>query len=138
MKIAIIVSEFNNEITSRMLSIARERAQSLDVIITATSHVPGTYDMPVVVDALLERNDVDAVITLGAIIHGKTKHDEVIANATAKTLMELSIKHHKPVTLGISGPGMQKRQAYARTRPVAERAVEAAIKIHSELVKVKT
>ena len=77
------------------------------------------------------------MVTLGAIIHGKTKHDEVIANSTVKSLTELSIKYSKPVTLGISGPGMQERQAYARIRPVAERAVEAAMKLHSELEKAK-
>ena len=137
MKIGIIVSEFNGEITSRMLLAAREKAQSLKITISATNHVPGAYDIPIIADALLQRSDVDAVITLGAIIHGKTKHDEVIANSTAKSLTELSIKYSKPVTLGISGPGMQERQAYARIRPVAERAVEAAMKLHSELEKAK-
>ena len=137
MKIGIIVSEFNGEITSRMLLAAREKALSLKITISATNHVLGAYDMPIIADALLQRSDVDAVVTLGAIIHGKTKHDEVIANSTVKSLTELSIKYSKPVTLGISGPGMQERQAYARIRPVAERAVEAAMKLHSELEKAK-
>ncbi len=137
MKIAIIVSEFNGEITSRMLLAACEKTQSLKITVSVTSHVSGVYDMPLIADALLQRSDVDAVVTLGAIIRGKTKHDEVIANSTAKSLTELSIKYGKPVTLGISGPGMQERQAYARIRPVAERAVEAAIKLHSELKRVK-
>ena len=77
MKIGIIVSEFNGEITSRMLLAAREKAQSLKITISATNHVPGAYDIPIIADALLS-SDVDAVVTLGAIIHGKTKHDEVI------------------------------------------------------------
>ena len=77
MKIGIIVSEFNGEITSRMLLAAREKAQSLKITISATNHVPGAYDIPIIADALLQRSDVDAVITLGAIIHGKTKHDEL-------------------------------------------------------------
>ncbi|MGY5142266.1 MAG: 6,7-dimethyl-8-ribityllumazine synthase, partial [Nitrosopumilus sp.] len=95
--------------------------------------VPGAYDMPIIVDALLQRKDVDAVVTLGAIIKGQTKHDEVISHAAAKTLTELSIKYQKPVSLGISGPGMQERHAYARIRPVAERAVEAVLKISNQL-----
>jgi 6,7-dimethyl-8-ribityllumazine synthase len=89
--------------------------------------------MPIIVDALLQRRDVDAVVTLGAIIKGQTKHDEVISHAAAKTLTELSIKYQKPVSLGISGPGMQERHAYARIRPVAERAVEAVLKISNQL-----
>ena len=62
MKIGIIVSEFNGEITSRMLLAAREKAQSLKITISATNHVPGAYDIPIIADALLQRSDVDAVI----------------------------------------------------------------------------
>ena len=86
---------------------------------------------------LLQKKEVDGVITLGAIIKGQTKHDEVIANSTAKSLTELSLKYQKPVSLGITGPGMQERHAYARIRPVAERAVEAMVKITQELEKIK-
>ena len=93
--------------------------------------------MPILVDALLQKKDVDAVVTLGAIIKGQTKHDEVIAHSTANKLTELSIKYQKPVSLGISGPGMQERHAYARIRPVAERAVESVVKISTELKRIQ-
>ena len=137
MNIAIIVSEFNDEVTSRMLSVAKEKAASLKIKVTCICQVPGAYDMPIVADALLQRKDVDAVVTLGAIIKGQTKHDEVISHAAARSLTDLSIKYQKPVTLGISGPGMQERHAYARIRPVAERAVEAAIKISDQLEAIR-
>ena len=91
--------------------------------------VPGSFDMPAVADALLSRGDIDGVATLGAIIKGQTKHDEVIAHAAAQSLSALSVKHGKPVSLGVTGPCMQERHAYARIRPVAERAIEALPKI---------
>ena len=119
-----------------MLSIALEKAKLLKITVKQTCQVPGAYDMPIIVDALLKKKEIDAVVTLGAIIKGQTKHDEVIANSTAKSLTELSIKHQKPVSLGISGPGMQERHAYARIRPVAERAVEAVLSISSELKRI--
>ena len=137
MKIAIVFSEFNIEVTTRMLSVAEEKAKKLKLKITYTCEVPGAYDMPMVVDALLQKKDVDGVVTLGAIIKGQTKHDEVIAHSTAKSLTELSLKYQKPVSLGITGPGMQERNAYARIRPVAERAVEAVVKITKEIEKIK-
>jgi 6,7-dimethyl-8-ribityllumazine synthase len=137
LKIAIVVSEFNKEVTSRMLSIAEEKAKKLKLKITHTCEVPGAYDMPIVVNALLQKKDVDGVVTLGAIIKGQTKHDEVIAHSTAKSLTELSLQYQKPVSLGITGPGMQERHAYARIRPVAERAVEALVKITKEIEKIK-
>ena len=88
-------------------------------------------------DNLLNKKNIDAVITLGAIIKGQTKHDEVISHSAAQSLTDLSIKHQKPVSLGISGPGMQERHAYARIRPVAERAVEAVVKISQELQRIQ-
>lgn len=132
-----MVSEFNQRITSKMLEVAQEKAQLLKINVKYTCKVPGIYDMPLIIDELLSKSDIDAVVTLGAVIKGQTKHDEVIAHATAKTLQELSLKHKKAVSLGISGPGMQERQAYARIRPVAERAVEAAINTSKELQRIR-
>jgi len=120
-----------------MLSVTQEKAKKLKLKITYTCHVPGAYDMPIIVDALLQKKNVDGVVTLGAIIKGQTKHDEIIAHSAANALTELSLKYQKPVSLGISGPGMQERHAYARIRPVAERAVEAIVKITNELERIK-
>jgi len=137
MNIALVVSEFNKDVTSRMLSVAQEKADSMKLKIVYTCTVLGSYDMPVIVDTLLKKKDVDGIVTLGAIITGQTKHDEVISHATAKILAELSVKHQKPVSLGIIGPAMQEKHAHARIRPVAERAVEAAQKIFDELKRIQ-
>jgi 6,7-dimethyl-8-ribityllumazine synthase len=137
LNIAIVVSEFNQEVTSRMLAVAKEKANLMKLKISHVTMVPGAYDMPIIVDSLLSKKDVDAVVTLGAIIKGQTKHDEVISHVAAKSLTDLSLKHRKPVSLGISGPGMQERHAYARIRPVAERAVEAVVKISEELKRIQ-
>jgi len=137
LNIAIVVSEFNEEVTSRMLEVAKEKATLMKLKISYVSMVPGAYDMPIIVDSLLKKKDIDAVVTLGAIIKGQTKHDEVISHAAAKALTDLSLKYQKPVSLGITGPGMQERHAYARIRPVAERAVEAVVKISNELKRIQ-
>ena len=136
MNIAIVVSEFNDEITSKMLDVAVEKAKDLKINIKFTCRVPGVFDMPIVIDSLLKKKEIDAVVTLGAVIKGQTKHDELITNATVRAITDLSIKYQKPVTLGITGPGMSDRQAQARIRPVAERAVEAAEKIAEQLRKI--
>jgi len=137
LNIAIVVSEFNEEVTSRMLSVAEEKAKMMKLKINYTCKIPGAYDIPIIVDALLQKKDVDGVVTLGAIIKGQTKHDEVIAHSTAHALTALSIKYQKPVSLGITGPGMQEKHAYARIRPVAERAVESVAKIFNELKRIE-
>jgi 6,7-dimethyl-8-ribityllumazine synthase len=132
-----VVSEFNDKVTSRMLEIALEKAKSLNLNVKFTSKVPGVFDMPLIIDTLLEKKEIDGVVTLGAVIKGQTKHDELIANATAQRITKLSLKYKKPVSLGITGPGMAERQAYSRIRPVAERAVEAVMNISKELQKIR-
>jgi 6,7-dimethyl-8-ribityllumazine synthase len=137
LNIAIIVAEFNSEITSKMLDLAIEKAKALKLNVNYICKVPGVFDMPLLIDTLLQKRNVDAVITLGAVIKGQTKHDELISHVTTKTLVDLSIKYQKPVTLGITGPGMSERQAHQRIRPVSERAVEAAKKLSEELEKIR-
>ena len=137
MNIAIVVSEFNDNVTSRMHKVALEKARELKLNVKYECKVPGVFDMPLVIDTLLQKKDIDAVVTLGAIIKGQTKHDEVIASVIAARISKLSIKHQKPISLGISGPGMSERQAFARIRPVSERAVEAVSKAAKELRRIK-
>ena len=137
MNIAIIVAEFNGEITSKMLDLAIEKAKILNLNIKYVCKVPGVFDMPLLIDTLLQKKNINAVVTLGAVIKGQTKHDELISHVTAKSIAELSIKHQKPVTLGITGPGMSDRQAHQRIRPVAQRAVEAVKKLSEEMEKIK-
>ena len=137
MNIAIVVSEFNNKVTSRMHKVALEKAKELKLNVKYECKVPGVFDMPLIIDALLQKKDIDAVVTLGAIIKGQTTHDEIIADVVATRISKLSIKYQKPVSLGISGPGMSERQAFARIRPVSERAVEAVFNTAKELKRIK-
>jgi len=132
-----VVSEFNNKVTSRMHKVALEKAKELKLNVKYECKVPGVFDMPLVIDALLLKKDIDAVVTLGAIIKGQPKHDEIIANVAGTRITKLSIKYQKPVSLGISGPGMSERQAFARIRPVSERAVEAVFNTAKELKRIK-
>ena len=137
MNIAIVVAEFNQNVTSRMHQIAIETANNLKLNIKYTCKVPGIFDMPLIIDKLLEKKDVDGVVTIGAVIKGQTKHDEIISHSTARNIAKLSLKHQKPVSLGISGPGMSERQAYARIRLVSENAVNAVQKVSRELKRIK-
>ena len=98
--------------------------------------VPGVYEIPLAAKKLIERADVDAVVTLGAVIEGDTGHDEIVMQHAARKLMDLALEYRKPVTLGISGPGMTRMQALERVNDYARRAVEAAVKTVKQLEKV--
>jgi 6,7-dimethyl-8-ribityllumazine synthase len=128
-RLGVVASEFNFEVVSAMLEFARRHAEFLGAQIVAEVLVPGVFEIPLAAKILLERDDVDAVVTLGAVIEGETGHDEVVMQQTARKLMDLSVEKKKPVSLGISGPGMTRLQALERVNDYARRAVEAAVKM---------
>jgi 6,7-dimethyl-8-ribityllumazine synthase len=126
-RVAIVVSEFNSEITFQMLDMAINHAQKLKVELRYVCYVPGSFDMPLMIEELLKRKDIDAAITIGAIIKGETRHDNIVAENAARLIADLSLKYTKPVSLGISGPDMTIEQAKDRTEIVPTRAVNAAV-----------
>ncbi|HUB92433.1 MAG TPA: 6,7-dimethyl-8-ribityllumazine synthase [Candidatus Saccharimonadales bacterium] len=131
--IGIVRSEFNEEITSKMLERARRHAKKLGMKIVAEATVPGAFDIPIAVKKMLERKDVDGVATLGAVIKGSTKHDELISYTLANYITKLSLKYGKPVGLGVMGPGITWKQAKARISQYSEQSVEAVLKLHGAL-----
>lgn len=132
-RVAIVVSEFNYDVTYLMLQKALNHANFLGAKVTYVVKVPGSFEIPLAVRRLLERDDVDAVVTLGAVIQGETKHDEVVAHQAARKIMDLAVQYGKPVTLGIIGPGASRMQALERVEDYSRRAVEAAVKMVKRL-----
>ncbi|MCD6370423.1 MAG: 6,7-dimethyl-8-ribityllumazine synthase [Thermoplasmata archaeon] len=127
-KLGIVVSEYKYDITMRMLERAKEHAEFLGANVRYVLKAPGAFDIPLLVRKLLEREDVDAVVTLGAVIEGETEHDEIVMQNAARKIEDLSVEFGKPVTLGISGPGESRLQAEARIEKARD-AVEAAVKL---------
>jgi 6,7-dimethyl-8-ribityllumazine synthase len=132
MKIGAVVSEFNYDITMMMLKQATEHAQFLGAEINQVVKVPGVFDMGLAVKKLLERKDIDGVITIGAVIEGETEHDDIVIQHATRKISDLALEFNKPVGLGISGPGMTRLQASARIER-AKSAVEAVVKLYRRL-----
>lgn len=134
----MVVSQFNDDITIPMFDIARKHAKKIDAIITYVCFIPGSFEMPLIVRELLRKKDVDAVVTLGAVIKGETSHDEIVAGNAARLIADLSLDHGKPVALGISGPNMTFDQARERINVVPIRAVDAAVDMAIKIKKIKS
>lgn len=132
MKIGIVVSEYNYDITYLMLERAKEHANFLKVDIEQIIKTPGVFEIPLATKKLLARKDVDGVVTLGAVIEGETEHDEVIMQHAARKIIDLGLEYNKPVGLGISGPGMTRLQAQERIEKAKE-AVESVVKMCQRL-----
>ena len=128
-RLALVVAEFNYDITQLMLQKALDHAKFLGAEVAYVVKVPGVYDIPMVLRELVAKNDVDAVATLGAVIQGATKHDEIVAQQAARKILDIAVESAKPITLGIIGHGANRIQALERVEEYARRAVEAAVKL---------
>jgi len=126
--VAIVVSEFNYDVTLLMLERAKEEVSFLGATLGPVVKTPGVFDMPLAAKVLYEKDDVDAVVALGAVIEGETQHDEVVMNQAARKLTDLSVEYEKPIGLGISGPGETRLQAQDRIEN-AGNAVRAVVKM---------
>lgn len=130
--LGFVISEFNRELTYQMEIVGREHANFLGANIEKTMMVPGVYDMPLAIKKLLKDKNIDAIVTIGCVIEGATEHDEVVVQHAARKIMDLAVEYDKPVTLGISGPGMSRIEAHERI-DYAKRAVESAVKMVKRL-----
>ncbi|MBI2661468.1 6,7-dimethyl-8-ribityllumazine synthase [Candidatus Woesearchaeota archaeon] len=127
--IAIVVSEFNPEITRKMRENAEKHAKKTGIDVKKVVMVPGAFEIPLAVKRLLKNEDISGVVTLGAVIKGDTDHDVVITHSVAKKLLDLSLKYEKPVSLGILGPNITWEQGRKRINEYSERAVDAVVKM---------
>lgn len=128
-RIALVVAEFNYDITRMMEEKALSHAKFLGAEVPIVFHVPGFFDSPYGVAQVIGLDYVDAVAVIAAVIQGQTKHDELIANQATRALLDLSMKFNKPVTLGVIGPGATRMQAMERIEEYSRRAIEAAVKL---------
>jgi 6,7-dimethyl-8-ribityllumazine synthase len=103
LRVAIVVSRFNEVVTEGLLRGARECLEGLgcDGERLTVLHVPGAWEIPQAVSRVLARGGVDGVITLGALIRGETPHFEVLAGSVAAALAELSVNAEVPLIFGI-------------------------------------
>ncbi len=123
--IAIIAADFHAALTEAMLEAAADEALRTGARIVHSVRVPGCYETPLVAEHVLARRDVEALVVLGCIERGETLHGEVMGHVVHRALVEASLRHDKPVGLGIIGPGATPKQAEARKDASARAAVRA-------------
>jgi len=133
LKIGLVVAEFNREITEKMERGAEEHIKKLGHTVAKKFFVYGALDSPLAMQHLLKQNDIDAVVVLGAVVTGDTDHDVVVVRVAEMGVVELTLKYGKPIGWGISGPKQTWDQADLRAEEYARRAVEAVVKIYSQM-----
>ena len=103
MTFGIIVSEWNDNITSGLLegaytTLVKNGALEENIIV---KHVPGAYELPLGAQTLFEKINVDAVICLGSVIQGETKHFDFVCEGAALGIKDVALKYNKPTIFGV-------------------------------------
>jgi 6,7-dimethyl-8-ribityllumazine synthase len=103
MKFGIVVAEWNYEVTGALAqgavdSLKLHGAKDENIII---KHVPGTFELTLGAQYLAEFTEVDAIIVLGCVIQGETRHFDFICQGVTQGITSLNIKYNKPFIFGV-------------------------------------
>lgn len=99
MSFGIVVSEWNANITDNLLKGAYEAltdngAKPENIIV---KHVPGTYELPLAAQLIIENTKVDGVVAIGSVIQGETKHFDYVCEAVSQGIKDVNLKFGTPV-----------------------------------------
>jgi len=102
-KIGIVVSEWNDRITDSLLDGAKKTLLDYGVCEDKilVQHVPGSFELPLGAKWMLKYTDVDAVICIGCIIQGETRHFDFIAQAVANGITNVGLEFSRPVIFSV-------------------------------------
>ncbi|TAD98775.1 MAG: 6,7-dimethyl-8-ribityllumazine synthase [Bacteroidetes bacterium] len=110
-KIGIVYAEWNNEVTEKLYqgayqSLIKHGAKPENII---SKTVAGSFELSLGAQYLAQRQDIDAVIALGCVIQGETRHFDFICQAVAQGITTVSLTYNKPVIFGVLTPDNQEQ-----------------------------
>lgn len=110
-KFGIVVSEWNEEVTEALYNGAYEtllaHGAKKENIVRKT--VPGSFELSLGGQWMAQQEHIDAVICIGCVVQGETKHFDFICDAVAQGITNVSLKYNKPVIFGVLTPNTQKQ-----------------------------
>ena len=129
MKFAIVISDWNEAITFALrdgcMKTLEDHGVNPDDILMV--YVPGAFELPSAAKMILVKENPDAVICLGCVIKGETKHNEYISHAVANGLVNLGMLSGKPVIYGVLTPNNMSQAKDRAGGKHGNKGVEAAI-----------
>jgi len=130
MRLGIVASRFNEQLARKLLERAQAEARKLGAEARIVS-VPGALEIPVALQWLAQSGRFDALVAIGAVIRGETYHFEVVANESARGVMEIALQSGLPIANGILTTE-DETQAEARLEKGAE-----AVRVALEMAKLR-
>ncbi len=110
-RFALVVAEWNAEVTEALYdgayqTLLNHGAKAEHIV---RGNVPGSYELTLAAQWFAQRDDIDAVICLGCVIQGETKHNDYINHAVAQGLTNVGLKTGKPIIFGVLTPNDQQQ-----------------------------
>jgi 6,7-dimethyl-8-ribityllumazine synthase len=130
LRIGIVRARFNEALTLKLAECCLAELDRLDVEADDIRHVtvPGALEIPVVLKAMAESGDYDALIALGCIIRGETYHFELVANESGAGVTRVSLDHQIPIANAILTVE-NEAQAWARAEEKGRDAARVAVEM---------
>ena len=129
MKFGIAVAEWNAKITEGLFQGAIEAltACGCEKSNIIKKNAPGSFELPLVAQFFFESTDVDAVICLGSVIQGETKHFDFVCQSAASGIKDVSLKYNKPVIFGVLTDNTMQQAIDRSGGKYGNKGTEAAI-----------
>jgi len=127
MRLGIVASRFNEALSAPLLARARAEAAKLDLHAVEVHSVPGALEIPLALQWLAQSGRFDCLAAIGCVVRGDTYHFEVVANESARGVMDVALEFGIPVANGILTTDTEA-QAEARLDKGAE-AVRVAVEM---------
>ena len=107
LRVGIVIARFNDLITNKLLSgcldclkrhglDTSEESKDIDIV-----WVPGSFELPIAAKRLLQKNNYDVIIALGAVIRGETSHYDVVISEASKGISQVSYENNIPIIFGV-------------------------------------
>jgi len=127
-RFAIVVSRYNETITSKLLDGALETLAShgVDDAGVVVAWVPGAWEIPLVAKRLVQTGGYAAVLCLGAVIRGETTHDQYINQQLSHSLGDLAMDSGVPVAFGVLTCNSMEQAIHRAGGNVGNKGVECA------------
>jgi len=135
MRLGIVASRFNEAIAAELLERAQGAARELGVEPTVIS-VPGALEIPLALQWMAQSGRFDALAAVGVVVRGETHHFEIVANESARGLMDVALEFGLPIANGILTTE-DEPQALARLDKGAE-AVQVAVEMGKLRARLKS
>jgi 6,7-dimethyl-8-ribityllumazine synthase len=127
MRLGIVASRFNDALSGKLLQRARDEAKRLGVQALTVEEVPGALEIPLALQWMAQSGKFDCLAALGCVVRGDTYHFEIVANESARGVMDVALEFGIPVANGILTTDTEA-QAEARLDKGAE-AVRVALEM---------